>query len=130
MLDGSQVAATIAVRDIDKAQSFYRDSLGLSVAREVAPGVVIYTASAGSFLQLYERPNHEPSAATVVTFGVRDIDAVVKGLVAKGVAFEEYDMKDLGKTGPDHIATFPDGTRLAWLTDPDGNIIALAEGEM
>ena len=43
--------------------------------------------------------------------------------MANGVSFESYDFPDF-KTGPDHIL---EGGKLAWLTDPEGNIIGLAE---
>lgn len=123
MLGNAPVAATIAVRDIDRAKTFYTDVLGLGVAMEPAPGVLFLGAGEGSMVQLYERPGHEPSAATIATFKVDDIDTTVAALVDAGVTFESYDEPGF-RTGPDHIL---EGGRLAWLTDPDGNIIGLAE---
>lgn len=124
MLTDAPVAATIAVRDIDKARKFYSEDLGLAIAMEPAPGVLFFNAGAGTMLQVYERPDHEPSAATVASFNVTDIAAVVAALSARGVHFEDYDLPDF-KTGPDHIVE--GDAKLAWLTDPEGNIIALAQ---
>lgn len=123
MLANSPVAATIAASDIDAARTFYTETLGLTVAMEPAPGVVFFNAGDGSMLQVYQRPDHAPSSATVATFKVDDIKATVAGLEAKGASFQDYDMPDF-KTGPDHIV---EGANVAWLTDPEGNIIALAQ---
>lgn len=123
MLGDAPVAATIAVRDLEKARAFYRDDLGLAIAMEPAPGVIFFRAGDGTLLQVYERPDHEPAGATIATFNVKDIRATVAGLAERGVSFEDYDLPGL-KTGDDHI--LEDGD-LAWLTDPEGNIIALAQ---
>ena len=123
MLGNSPVAATIAVSDIDGARTFYTDTLGLTVAMEPAPGVIFFNAGEGSMLQVYQRPDHTPAGATVASFKVDDISTAVSGLEGKGARFEDYDLPGF-KTGPDHIL---EGAKLAWLTDPEGNIIALAE---
>lgn len=123
MLGNSPVAATIAVSNIDGARTFYTDTLGLTIAMEPADGVIFFNAGDGSMLQVYQRPDHTPASATVASFKVDDISGAVSGLESKGAKFEDYDMPGF-KTGPDHIL---EGAKLAWLTDPEGNIIALAE---
>ena len=123
MLANSPVAATIAVKDIDGARTFYTETLGLSVAMEPAPGVIFLSAGEGSMVQVYQRPDHSAGGATIATFKVDDIKATVAGLEAKGANFQDYDLPDF-KTGPDHILP---GANLAWIADPEGNIIALAE---
>ncbi len=49
--------------------------------------------------------------------------AVVDGLRERGVVFEEYDLP--GMKTEDGVATVGD-TRVAWLKDPDGNILEIA----
>jgi len=124
MLGNARVTATIAVRDAQVARTFYVEDLGLAIAMEPAPGVTLLSAGAGTMVMLYVRPDHVPSAATIATFDVPDIAAAVAGLEQRGVKFEDYDLPDF-KTGPDHI--LEGETKLAWLTDPDGNIIGLAQ---
>ena len=63
--------------------------------------------------------------ATALTWTVDDIDDVVRTLKAKGVTFEHYDMPDTRLEGDVHVSG---DRRVAWLKDPDGNILALASG--
>ncbi len=57
------------------------------------------------------------------TAGDSEIDAIVGALAAKGVTFEHYDdLPDVRREGDIHLAG---PMRLAWLKDPDGNILAL-----
>ena len=47
----------------------------------------------------------------------------MRALAAKGVAFEHYDLPHTTREGDVHVAG---GIRIAWLKDPDGNILALS----
>jgi hypothetical protein len=51
------------------------------------------------------------------------IDENVRTLQSKGVQFEHYDLPDTKREGDIHVSG---NMRLAWLRDPDGNILALA----
>jgi hypothetical protein len=49
----------------------------------------------------------------------------VQDLAGKGVAFERFpffDQDDLA------IWTSPDGSKVAWFKDPDGNILSIVDG--
>jgi catechol 2,3-dioxygenase-like lactoylglutathione lyase family enzyme len=125
MLQDSPLYATVAVTDIDAARDFYGGSLGLSIIAEPAPDVVILQAGAGTQIQVYQRPDHVPSAATIATFTVTDLLAVVAALSGKGISFLDYDLPDF-KTDDDHIVTVP-SAKLAWVNDPADNIIGLVQ---
>jgi len=125
MLANAPAGPVIAVRDLDAARRFYCDALGLKLARDMAPEAMMCEAGNGSLILVYRRPNHEPSAATIAGFRVADVAGEVADLKSRGVKFEDIDQPGI-KT-ENHIATMPDGTRSAWFTDPDGNIIALGE---
>lgn len=125
MLTNSQVAATIAVRDLDAGRQFYGDTLGLKVAQDLSPGAVIFEAGNGTMVLVYPRSDHVPSAATVASFQVADVVSEVASLKASGIKFEDYDMP--GITTVNNIAEMPGGAKVAWFTDPDGNIISIAE---
>jgi hypothetical protein len=75
-------------------------------------------------LLVYESAYAGTNSATAVTWDLGGkVDAVVSDLKRKGVAFEHYDLPDTTLDGDIHVS----GTRrLAWLKDPDGNILALA----
>lgn len=121
MLAGHPVRATIAVSDIGRARSFYEQTLGMAPARELEDGTVMYESGASSFV-VYPSPSAGTSEATVASWEVKDVDAEVSELRAKGVTFEEYDFPGL-KT-ENGIATMGP-IRGAWFKDPDGNILGV-----
>ena len=53
-------------------------------------------------------------------------DAEVAALREKGVTFDEFEMDQI--TWDNGVASLPDGSRAAWFTDPDGNILNLEVG--
>ena len=125
MLGNAQAAATIAVNDSNAAKAFYRDKLGLKIAQELGPETFVCAAGNGSMILIYHRPNHLPSAATVLSLQVDDLAAEMADLGSRGVRFEDYDIPGL-KT-ENGVATMPGGAKAAWFTDPDGNIISIAQ---
>jgi predicted enzyme related to lactoylglutathione lyase len=73
---------------------------------------------------VYPKPDHAPATYTILNFAVPDIDEAVDGLAARGVQFERYDEFGQDEKG---IAQPEDGPRIAWFTDPAGNILAVLE---
>ncbi len=64
--------------------------------------------------------------ATAATWIVgKDLDAIVDTLQSRGVTFEHYDFPGTARTGDIHEAG---KMRVAWLKDPDGNILSLVNG--
>ena len=55
---------------------------------------------------------------------VKDVEAEVAELKARGVKFEEYDFP--GMTMKNSIVT-AGGAKTAWFTDTEGNILAIAQ---
>ncbi len=124
MLGSSKVAATIPAVDIKRAEEFYTRVLGLSVALRPQEGVLILEAGAGSQIMIYEREATK-AEHTAMTFEVKDLERVVDDLAAKGVQFEQYDFDDF-KTDERGIAQMG-SVRMAWLKDPEGNLLGLGE---
>ncbi|MDQ0396136.1 VOC family protein [Labrys monachus] len=123
---GSKIAiATLAVKDLAAARRFYEDAVGLETAFVHEPGAIAYKTG-DSTLFVYESANAGTNDATAVTWIVGDdMEAVVRSLKDKGVAFEHYDMPGLTVEGDIHVAG---DLKLAWFKDPDGNIHGLASG--
>jgi catechol 2,3-dioxygenase-like lactoylglutathione lyase family enzyme len=126
MLGNSPAAATIAVSDLDRARKFYEETLGLQAKME-DPGGIMY-ASGDTMVLVYPSQYAGTSQATVATWMVADLDAVVDELTSKGVTFEQYDMEGL-KTDERGIAELGE-IRGAWFKDPDGNILNVGSGPM
>jgi catechol 2,3-dioxygenase-like lactoylglutathione lyase family enzyme len=125
MLDTKEAIATVAVKDLDAAQRFYEDKVGLKLAPEQQEGAASYKAGKGT-LFVYPSQYAGTNQATAVTWNVgADLDNIVKKLKSKGVVFEHYDMPDTTREGDIHVAG---NMRIAWFKDPDGNIHALANG--
>jgi catechol 2,3-dioxygenase-like lactoylglutathione lyase family enzyme len=130
MLGGKDVAAALAVSDIDSARDFYENTLGLTKAEggPEDPGAVVYR-SGSSVVLVYQSEYAGTNKATAATWAVgSDFDSIVRGLKDKGVTFEHYD--DLPDTARDgDIHTMGD-LRGVWLKDPDGNILSIIDQSM
>ncbi len=116
MITSPTPVAFIGVSDIDRAQAFYVDLLGLDLSDERP------YALASPTLRITQVPVLAQVPWTICGLGVDDIEAEVRALTARGLTFTVYDgmgQDDLG------IWTAPDGTRVAWFADPDGNTLSL-----
>jgi catechol 2,3-dioxygenase-like lactoylglutathione lyase family enzyme len=125
MLEGKDAIATVAVKDLKVAAKFYEGALGLKRADKQEPGTIAYR-SGNSTLLVYESQYAGTNQATAVTWVVGDeVEAIVQALKAKGVPFERYDLPNTTRKGDVHFA----GTvKVAWFTDPDGNIHSIVNG--
>ena len=123
MLADGQVAATLAVSDIDRAKKFYAETLGFPVVLE-SPGGIMFQAGKGTALFVYPSGFAGTNKATAASFNVEDFDASVADLRSRGVSFMDYDFPGL-KT-ENGVAQTPEGPA-AWFADPDGNIIAVTQ---
>jgi catechol 2,3-dioxygenase-like lactoylglutathione lyase family enzyme len=114
--------ATIPAKDLDGTRKFYEGILGFEVIRE-DPGGIMYR-SGDSFLSLYPTQFAGTAQHTLGGFVVKDVEAVVADLRAKGVTFEEYDMP--GMKTVDGVASIGE-EKVAWFKDPEGNILSVAQ---
>jgi len=113
----------VAITDAARAKSFYIDKLGLKLVSEDDFAVVL-EANANS-VRLTKVREFTPQPFTILGWQVASIEAAVKGLAAAGVSFERYGqfMKqdELG------IWTAPNGAKVAWFKDPDGNTLSVSQ---
>jgi catechol 2,3-dioxygenase-like lactoylglutathione lyase family enzyme len=121
-----KVAAAIAVSNMDRARKFYEGKLGLSVGIDSGDNLQ-YRCAEGSVFHVYLSPEHAGnSTATLVGWGVDDVERVVDELSSRGVAFERYDEGPI-ITDEKGIATFEGGAKVAYFRDPDGNTLSIAQ---
>jgi len=122
MLGNIAAVATVGVRDMERAARFYEDVLGLERIESMGKMAAAYRTGHSSLL-VYQSQFAGTNKATAVTWDLgSEVDRVVRALKEKGVAFEHYDLPDTKMDGDVHVSG---GRRLAWLKDPDGNILAL-----
>lgn len=123
MLSAVPPIAFAGVTDLDRARAFYRDVLGLELRHDEAPFAMVFDC-AGTMLRVTKVAVPARAAYTVLGWNVRDIEATVRGLAAKGIAFMQVPQLPQDALG---IWTAPDGTKVAWFKDPDDNILSLTE---
>jgi catechol 2,3-dioxygenase-like lactoylglutathione lyase family enzyme len=120
MLKDKNSSAIVAVKDLDRAKTFYSDVLGLNLADTSNEGMLGYRTG-NTWLTVYKSDFAGTNQANAVSWDVGvELDNIVAGLKAKGVTFEHYD--DMGREGDIHVCG---SMRLAWFKDPDGNILHL-----
>jgi catechol 2,3-dioxygenase-like lactoylglutathione lyase family enzyme len=117
------VVATIPVTDLDRSRRFYGETLGLTFLWD-NPASVRFGCGDGTELSIFRR-GPSPADHTLAHFEVTDVEAVVRELEERGVAFIDYTEGPLQTTG--HIAQLGPA-RVAWFHDPDGNTIGLRQG--
>lgn len=126
MLKDHAAIATIAVRDLAVARKFYEDTLGLEVETVDEGMGTLFCKSGGTPLLVYRSEYAGTNRATAATWVVdEDVAEVVRGLEARGVVFESYDLPDTRREGSVHVSG---DIRFAWFKDPDGNILSIVNG--
>jgi predicted enzyme related to lactoylglutathione lyase len=107
--------------DLEKAKTFYGDTLGVNVTEQ--DGVLALHLGGGHEVIIYPKPNHEPATFTVLNFPVADIEQTVDRLAQAGVQMERYEGFEQDERG-----IMPhDGRLIAWFKDPAGNILSVIE---
>src|SRR6266851_7185616 len=122
MLKDAPIRAYIPASDVARARQFYEQKIGLTPKLEYAGGV-IYECG-GTEVFLYPTPNAGTSRASQAFWQVKDVEAEVAELKARGVTFEEYEMP--GGAMKNSIAT-GGGAKTAWFKDTEGNILAVSQ---
>jgi len=119
MLGNSEVVATIAVKDMQKAMDFYTQTLGMKLDQEVPGGSILKSGSSKLFV--YPSAYAGTNQATCASWLCEDIEGLVNELETKGVVFEQYDdLPEVKREGVIH--TWGD-LKAVWFKDPDGNIL-------
>ena len=123
MLADARIGANVPVSNLDEAIAFYEGKLGLTLFERSDEHRYARFGGAGETkLGIYQSGTAGQARHTLASFVVDDVRATVAELKANGVVFEEYDLP--GMKTEDGVATVGD-TRVAWLKDPDGNILEI-----
>lgn len=124
MLEHSNAIATIAVRDMDVSRKFYEEKLGFKPLEVRSKDVVKYT-SGDTFFYLYKSEHAGTHQATAAAWYVEtDLETIVAELNKRGVKFDVYDGLQ-GIKPQKGLVHLYENVKVAWVKDPDGNILAL-----
>ena len=113
----------VTTKDPARAREFYGGKLRFRFVSE-DDFAIVYDAN-GTMVRVVKGAKSEPRQHTILGWESVDIAADVRELSARGVAFEQYGMSfmpqdELG------IWTAPNGDKVAWFKDPDGNVLSLS----
>lgn len=122
MLPDSKLIAFVASAKPLEAKRFYGNVLGFTLVEESQFALVFETGGTTIRVQKVERvvaPGY-----TALGWQVGNIDNEVEHLSKRGVAFERFAHLPQDDAG---IWLTPDGSKVAWFRDPDGNTLSLTE---
>jgi predicted enzyme related to lactoylglutathione lyase len=105
-----------------EAKNFYKDILGLELLSE--DDYALEFNANGVLLRMIIVPQLTPQPFTVLGWNIENISGMIESLNAKGIICEKYDFLEQDVSG---IWTSPNGSKVAWFKDPDGNILSLSE---
>ena len=122
MLGASRISGFFRTTDSKRARNFYEGVLGLECLSENEYVLVFRSHHSTVIGQKLEE--FSPLPSTVLGWEVADLEKAAMGLAQHGVVFERYPWMEQDKLG---IWTSPDGHKMAWFKDPDGNVLSLGE---
>lgn len=125
MLSIQKAFSSFSTDDLDKAQAFYRDKLGIDVS--VDEMGILNLNITGQHVIIYPKPNHQPATFTVLNFQVEDVEKAVDGLIAIGVTFEQYDYEPIKTDAKGILRGNGQTPDIAWFKDPAGNILSVLQ---
>lgn len=122
MLDSGKMVGFIPTTDYKKAREFYEGKLGFEFVSLDQYALVMSVG--GHTVRIAKISNFKPLQGTILGWEVKDIESVAKWLADRGVPPEKYPFVQDQKLG---IWTTPDGSKVAWFKDPDGNILSIGQ---
>ena len=122
MLTQGKIIGFVLTKDYDKARAFYEGKLGLEFVSLDQYALVM--KAGGHMIRIAKVPNFTPLQGTILGWEVEKIDAVAAWLRDRGVIVEKYPFVQDGELG---IWTTPNGDKVAWFKDPDGNILSISQ---
>lgn len=122
MLASAKLQTIVWTSRIEAAEQFYSGVLGLR-SKGRSDGAWVYDVGGGE-LRVSPVPSTQPTIHTVVGFAVSDLSVVIDFLKARGVTFERFPGFSHDDRG---VLVTPDGARVAWFRDPDGNLLSIVQ---
>jgi predicted enzyme related to lactoylglutathione lyase len=122
MLGKEKLKGFVPTTKPKEAKEFYQNTLGLKFLWE--DKYALEFDANGTLLRVAIVPHLTPHPFTMLGWNVGDINSIIKQLNKKKITCERYDFLDQDELG---IWTSPNGSKVAWFKDPDGNILSLTE---
>jgi catechol 2,3-dioxygenase-like lactoylglutathione lyase family enzyme len=122
MLSQYPLIAFIPTTDAARARVFYEDQLGLRFVSG-DPFALVMEAN-GTMIRIASVGNFTPAPFTILGWQVDDIHRTATEMIGKGIQFAHYGFLE---QNPEGIWAAPDGAKVAWFLDPDGNTLSISQ---
>ena len=122
MLASGKLVGFVPTKNSKRAREFYEGKLGFKFVSDDQFALVMQAGK--SMIRIVKGAKFTPAQYTVMGWEVTDVEAMVKWLNKRGVTFEKYPFVEDQKLG---IWTTPNGDKVAWFKDPDGNVLSLSQ---
>ena len=122
MLDAGKMMGFVPTTDYDHARAFYEGKLAFEFVSLDQYALVMRVG--GHMVRIVKMPNFTPLQGTILGWEIKNVEAGAAWLRDRGVATEKYPFvqdKELG------IWTTPNGDKVAWFKDPDGNVLSISQ---
>jgi catechol 2,3-dioxygenase-like lactoylglutathione lyase family enzyme len=121
MLGETEAFSGFAVDDMEQAQKFYGETLGIRTSERY--GLMTLHLAGGRDTLVYPKGDYTPAGYTVLNFKVDNVEQTVDELAGRGISFLRYDGVDQDERGINRGG----GPYIAWFTDPAGNILSVLQ---
>ena len=122
MLASGKMVGFVPTKDYDKARAFYEGKLEFEFVSLDQYALVMSVG--GHRIRIAKVPNFTPLQGTILGWEVKNIETVVIWLRDRGVSSEKYPFVQDRELG---IWTTPNGDKVAWFKDPDGNVLSVSQ---
>jgi len=122
MLGTTDIITFVPTKDSAQARAFYEGVLGLTFVSD--DGFALVFNANGIMIRVVKAQQFTPVQYTILGWNVTEIEKVVALLQERGLHFERFGFfkqDDLG------IWVAPNGDKVAWFKDPDGNTLSISE---
>ena len=122
MLSSGKLIGFVPTKDSKRAREFYEGKLGFQFVNDDQFALVMQAGE--NMVRIAKAKDFTPAPYTVMGWEVTDVEAMVRWLNGRGVTFEKYPFVEDRELG---IWTTPNGDKVAWFKDPDGNVLSLSQ---
>lgn len=122
MLASGRLIGFVPTTDSKRARDFYEGKLGFQFVSDDQFALVMQAGE--NMIRIAKAKDFTPAQYTAMGWEVTDVEAMVKWLNGRGVKFEKYSFVEDRELG---IWTTPNGDKVAWFKDPDGNVLSLSQ---
>ena len=119
----TKMVGFVTTTNPERAKAFYAGTLGFTFLGD--DGFALSFDAHGTLVRAAKAQAFIPSQATVLGWEVADIAGAVQALAGRGVRFEQFNLPFLTQDALG-IWTAPNGDRVAWFKDPDGNTLSIS----